>query len=103
MSADGRIHPVKHRRRRAGLSAETTFKVNVCPCGQGELRIDLYAVLTVTGEVGKKYQLEYQASLNAGGPWEFLAEITLAEPRQLFIDLTGPATASRFYRVRSAE
>lgn len=95
--------PCQASEAEGGLSAETTFKVKVCPCGQGVLRIDLYAVLTVTGEVGKKYRLEYQASLNAGGPWEFLAEITLAEPRQLFIDLTGPATANRFYRVRSAE
>jgi hypothetical protein len=62
-----------------------------------ETRIDLYPGLTIEGDVGRTYGIQYSTDLD--GAWRGLANITLNVPRQIWFDPRGASQPRRFYRV----
>ncbi len=61
--------------------------------------IHLYAGLSITGIVGRTYNVEYATNLAATG-WTVLSSNTFSTPRWLFIDTNTPFEARKFFRVR---
>jgi formylglycine-generating enzyme required for sulfatase activity len=62
------------------------------------LSVQLYAGLTITGEVGTSWQIQYTTDLSQTNAWVPLTNLTLTSSPQLWLDTTAPATANRFYR-----
>ena len=77
----------------SATSAPATLTVNT----EG-LAIDLYAGVTIVGDVGKTYQVRYATDLNQPN-WIVLTNITLSNPLQLWLDLEPATRARRFYSV----
>jgi len=61
----------------------------------------LYAGLTISGPVGKTYDIQYATSLNATNTWTTITNLTLTQPVQLWVDtsINVSGGTSRFYRV----
>ena len=81
----------------AGQTTERSFRLSVCPCDGPTLDIDLMALLTIHGEVGTTYRIEYADT--ADGPWRFLGTIRLQRSPQTYIDASVSARQLRLYRV----
>jgi formylglycine-generating enzyme required for sulfatase activity len=66
----------------------------------GELELHTYAGLTITGEVGEVYSIEYVVDLTeaTGGGWRSLEFLLLPASPYLWVDKSAPATGKRFYR-----
>ena len=62
------------------------------------LSIARYAGLTIDGEVGASYRIEYSDALDIATNWLKLADVILPSTPYLFIDQTSPGASSRFYR-----
>ena len=62
------------------------------------LSIAKYAGLTIDGEVGASYRIEYSNALEIATNWLKLADVILPNTPYLFIDQTSPGASSRFYR-----
>ena len=68
---------------------------------QAGLDIQTYAGLTITGEVGTVYTIEYVRDLgqtNTANAWSCLEFLQLPASPYLWIDKSTPATGRRFYR-----
>jgi hypothetical protein len=61
------------------------------------LSLNMYAGLTIVGQAGATYEIDYKNSLNASN-WTTLTNLVLPTSPYLFIDTTSPSSASRFYR-----
>ncbi|MBK8001112.1 MAG: immunoglobulin domain-containing protein [Verrucomicrobia bacterium] len=61
--------------------------------------IHLYAGLSITGMVGRTYNVEYVTNLAATN-WTFVASNTFSQPQWLFIDTNTPFDAKKYFRVR---
>jgi hypothetical protein len=61
------------------------------------LSLNMYAGLTIVGQAGGTYQIDYKNNLSATN-WTSLTNIVLPASPYLFIDTTSPSSASRFYR-----
>jgi N-acetylneuraminic acid mutarotase len=59
--------------------------------------IKMYAGLTVIGNVGGTYRIEYKNTLSATN-WTTLTNMVLPASPYLFIDSTSPSAQQRFYR-----
>lgn len=57
-----------------------------------------YMGLTITGEAGKVYGIEYTTDLSQPIGWSFLTLLPIPATPYLWIDTSSPATALRFYR-----
>ena len=70
-----------------------------------ELEIQTYAGLTITGEVGKVYSVEYVTDLTepAESDWRCLEYLQLPASPYLWADKSAPATGKRFYRAVAME
>ena len=71
-----------------------------------ELEIQTYAGLTITGEVGKVYSVEYVTDLshtNDASTWRCLEYLQLPASPYLWADKSAPATGKRFYRAVAME
>jgi formylglycine-generating enzyme required for sulfatase activity len=70
-----------------------------------ELEIQTYAGLTITGEVGKVYSVEYVTDLTnpAESDWWCLEFLQLPASPYLWADESAPATEKRFYRAVAME
>jgi formylglycine-generating enzyme required for sulfatase activity len=71
-----------------------------------ELEIQTYAGLTVSGEVGKIYSVEYVTDLshsNDASAWRCLEFLQLPASPYLWADKSAPATANRLYRAVAME
>jgi formylglycine-generating enzyme required for sulfatase activity len=64
----------------------------------GELDIQLYAGLTITGAVGTVYSIEYSTDLTRTNAWRSLAFLELPVTNYLWTDNSAPANGQRFYR-----
>jgi hypothetical protein len=60
--------------------------------------IALYAGITIAGNVGQPYRIEYRTDIDAIA-WTLLATNTLTSPSQTWIDFDSPGKPRRFYRV----
>jgi formylglycine-generating enzyme required for sulfatase activity len=67
---------------------------------QAELDISTYAGLTITGEVGAVYSIEYVTDVAepAESDWRCLEYLQLPASPYLWADKSAPATGKRFYR-----
>ena len=57
----------------------------------------LYFGLTVSGTVGRSYRIEFADQPNAQ-TWSPAGTLVLTNASQLWLDISGPAQAKRFYR-----
>jgi hypothetical protein len=62
------------------------------------LSLNMYAGLTIVGQVGATYEIDYLNSLSGGTNWTVLTNIVLPSNPYLFFDTTSPFSSSRFYR-----
>lgn len=62
------------------------------------LDLQLYAGLTITGEVGTVYSIEYVTDLTQTNAWRCLAFLQPPTTNYLWTDTSIPATDRRFYR-----
>ncbi|MEI7729738.1 MAG: SUMF1/EgtB/PvdO family nonheme iron enzyme [Verrucomicrobiota bacterium] len=61
------------------------------------LSVQVYAGLTITGEVGMAYIIQTAVNLTNGN-WATLTNLTLPAKPCLWVDASGPASGQRFYR-----
>jgi hypothetical protein len=64
------------------------------------LSIALYPGLTVNGEVGRDYTIEWASGLEEPVYWHALTNFTLSTPEVLWFDPTPAGAARRFYRIK---
>jgi len=78
---------------------------HVCAQPEAELNIATYAGLTITGEVGKVYSIEYVTDLTepAQSDWSCLEYLQLPTSPYLWADKSATATGGRFYRAVAME
>jgi hypothetical protein len=58
----------------------------------------LYAGVTIYGNIGDRFLVEYQDSLNASSSWTSLSTVTLASPTYVYIDYESRTQTNRYYR-----
>jgi hypothetical protein len=58
----------------------------------------MYAGLTVVGQVGASYAIEYRTALGNSGDWLPLTELVLPASPYILVDQTAPAVGTKFYR-----
>ena len=66
-----------------------------------ELKLQIYAGLTITGQAGTVYSIEYLSDLaqsNAPAAWHCLEFLQLPASSYLWADKSSPSTKKRFYR-----
>lgn len=73
----------------ASASAKLTFTF---------VELQIFAGLSIRGEVGQVYRIEYQDSLTQPPTWQPLKTLTLQSTSEVFIDYDSPGVAKRFYR-----
>ena len=80
--------------------AGVTLSGNSLVVNPAEVSIALYAGITIHGTVGYSYGIEYATNLQ-NATWNYLTNITLAQPVEIWVDTTVSAAerARRFYRV----
>lgn len=64
------------------------------------LEIKLAPALSLTGDVGSNYRIEFTSALGATNEWSSLAVITLTNNPQIYFDASAIGQPSRFYRVQ---
>jgi hypothetical protein len=69
------------------------------PIKPAGISIALYAGVTVEGEVGQTYGIQYTANLSDTNNWRGAANITLVEPTELWFDVQAGNKPARYYRV----
>ncbi|HVM47903.1 MAG TPA: LamG-like jellyroll fold domain-containing protein [Candidatus Acidoferrum sp.] len=76
------------------LSSNANLTIN--PAG---VSLALYPGLTINGEVGLTYGIQYNSNAANTNGWHGAANITLSAPTELWFDFQAPAYPARFYRV----
>ncbi len=66
------------------------------------LSVQLYAGVSIIGDVGTTWQIQYTTDLSQTNGWVPLANVTLTSSPQLWVDTSTPAAANRFYRAVTA-
>jgi Bacterial Ig-like domain (group 2)/Immunoglobulin domain len=61
------------------------------------LSINMYAGLTIEGEIGATYEIDYENSLSNSN-WMTLTNIVLPASPYFYVDTTSPFSSTRFYR-----
>ena len=59
----------------------------------------MYAGITVEGNPGQTYSIQYLADLADTNSWATITNVTLVEPVEIWVDLESGVAARRFYRV----
>ena len=67
------------------------------------LGIKLVPALSLTGEVGATYQVEYADALAATNVWTPLDSRTLPNSPQLYFDSSAVGQPARYYRLRQVQ
>jgi hypothetical protein len=62
------------------------------------LKLAMYAGITIEGEPGRTYKIEYRDALAPDSPWVQLETITLPEKTFFYLDKDSPNQPKRFYR-----
>ncbi|MEY2411025.1 MAG: hypothetical protein QOF48_3695 [Verrucomicrobiota bacterium] len=62
------------------------------------LNVKMFAGLTIAGQTGFNYRVEYTGNLTNQTLWQTLTDLTLSNSPQFFLDTTSPFSARRFYR-----
>ena len=61
--------------------------------------ITLHAAVTVEGEVGREYGIQFKSNLGDTNQWQGLANVLLTTPRQVWYDPEPATSPQRSYRV----
>jgi len=64
------------------------------------LEMGLYPGVTLYGEIGQTYQIDYTDFLGEGTVWLPLTSVVLTNSPQIYIDIDGAGKPRRFYQVR---
>ena len=90
---------------RVTVAALGVAVLNLCAQDASELDVQTYAGLTVVGEVGKVYSIEYVTDLTdpAESDWRCLEYLQLPASPYLWADKSAPVTGKRFYRAVGME
>ena len=82
-------------------SAVATLTVLPATTGTNSANISLamYAGITVEGNPGQTYSIQYLADLADTNSWATITNVTLVEPVEIWVDLESGVAARRFYRV----
>jgi formylglycine-generating enzyme required for sulfatase activity len=90
---------------RVTMAALGVAALNLGAQGAPELDVQTYAGLTVVGEVGKVYSIDYVTDLTdpAESDWRCLEYLQLPASPYLWADKSAPATGKRFYRAVAME
>jgi len=62
------------------------------------LTVNMYAGLTIDGDVGQMYQVQYVPAFGNQFNWQTLTNVTLTNAPYLFIDVDSARVPGRFYR-----
>lgn len=62
------------------------------------LSLKMYAGLTIEGQTGITYRIEYTSILTNQTLWQTLTDLPLSNSPQFFLDTTSPFSTRRFYR-----
>jgi|ERR1035438_9603641 hypothetical protein len=62
------------------------------------LSLAFYAGISINGEVGASYRIEFKGSMDATNDWQELAELVLPVSPYLFFDTNSVSATKRFYR-----
>jgi hypothetical protein len=62
------------------------------------LTSNTYVGISIEGQVGRSYRIEYRDALAPSTAWQRLADLVLPMSPYLFLDQTSPASSRRFYR-----
>ena len=62
------------------------------------LDIEMHAGLTIKGQVGQRFRVEYRTDLDGADEWKGLAEIELSAPEHVYHDLQSSSEPRRYYR-----
>jgi hypothetical protein len=65
---------------------------------QPTLSLASYAGISISGEVGASYRIEFRGSMDATNDWQELANIVLPVSPYLFFDTNSISAPRRFYR-----
>jgi len=65
---------------------------------QPTLAARIYCGITIEGQVGASYSLEFQSAFGGSVEWQKLADVVLPTSPYFFIDPNPTSSASRFYR-----
>jgi hypothetical protein len=60
--------------------------------------VKLYAGVTLRGEIGDKFKLEYRDQLQNPDVWNVVTNVTLTTSESIWIDYSTPEGTNRFYR-----
>jgi formylglycine-generating enzyme required for sulfatase activity len=90
---------------RVTMAALGVAALNLGAQGAPELDVQTYAGLTIVGEIGKVYSIEYVTDLTdpAESDWRCLEYLQLPASPYLWADKSAPATGKRFYRAVAME
>jgi hypothetical protein len=65
---------------------------------QPVLSLSNYFGITVDGQVGRSYSIEYRSAFSSEATWQKLTDVVLSASPYLFIDQTSAGNSQRFYR-----
>jgi formylglycine-generating enzyme required for sulfatase activity len=91
---------------RQTVAAFILATLNMSAQTPAQLDIQLYAGLTIVGEIGKVYSIDYVSDLaktNNPSAWRCLEYLQLPASPYLWADKSAPVTGKRFYRAVAME
>jgi len=77
---------------------DTATAISMVAPGGATLGIDMYAGLTIAGEVGRTYRVESKDELTPGASWVALTNLVLTQTPYLWIDVSSASVPRRVYR-----
>ena len=90
-------------RPRKALHLAVILFLVLADSGLSQVAISLYPGLTISGDVGKTYDIQTTTNLSQTNTWLTVTNLTLLQPAQLWIDTRTDTTSGdaprRFYRV----
>lgn len=78
--------------------AKHTGAVSSPILSQTELALAMYPGLTIKGNVGASYRIEFSTNVSDPKQWQFLATVTLDRAPFFFVDMNAANATRRFYR-----
>jgi hypothetical protein len=105
ITADTETYALFRGRSTGGAEAYDNFQVEVSAGGvpppqPAELGLRLVPGLTLQGEVGRHYEIQYQDGSVQPGAWKTLATMLLTNSPIFYLDLTATNPGARFYQAK---
>ena len=81
-----------------GRDTKHTSTVPNPPVGETVLDLAMYPGISIKGNVGSSYRVEYSGNASNPFGWQALATVTLDRTPYFFVDLNAAKAGQRFYR-----